>query len=444
MSEIKIITFYFFCIWFHLSPIHAKENKNPPLQLDILIKNVIKHNPDLEAARSRIKAAAIAIPRVQVLDDPNLLIRSLSNPLKSRSDAFQREMRVEFSQRLPFPGKLKLKGKIAEQQRNFLYYQEITTQEDLTLTAKKLYFQLFFNRTAIQINTYNRNITKRLIEGALSVYKTGKGKQADVLKGQVELQMLEEELFILESDQATLIAMINTLLDSPQSSPVGEPLELFHPIVSFDYEQLETIALNNRSELHSIQALIQEQKERANLARREFYPDFKLSFRWQRKPNQKADAWGVALELNLPVWIEQRQRREMREAETKASANTSSLYNMYSIIRGRIKEILAKISAAEERILLYKTSLLSKVTETLVSNEIKYQVGKEDFLTVLDTRRQLQNFELAYERARIEREILLAELERETAVPIERMLSLMSKSNTPSTTNKKLTTPNQS
>ncbi len=395
--------------------------KGPILNLEILLQEVVERNPDLAATRSRIKAAGIAVPRVQILDDPQITVRSINNPFGSKEAPFVPQLRYKASQRFPFPGKLRLQGRIAKQELEFFKTEEVTTHRELILQSKRLYFQLYLNKIAMQINKENKDITSRLIDGALYLYKTGKGSQADVLKGHVELQKLDEELLQLESEQKSLVALINAILNREQLKEVGQPEENFFPYTSLVYEKLEEIAMRNRSEIYGIEARVGEEKARVKLARRNFFPDLTVGLMLQDLPDRSRTAWGIEAGINLPIWVDVRQKREMREAKQKAQSHYESLLGLKASIRGRIKELLAQIKSSEERIDLYKTGLIPKTVETLRSNEARYRSGKGDFLTVLDTRRQFQNFELDYEAIRIEREILLAELERAIGIPIEKV-----------------------
>ncbi len=391
------------------------------LKLQPLINEVIKRNPELAATRKRVKAATIAIPRVQILDDPQFLFRTISNTFGPRRE-FIAERRYKFIQTIPFPGKLRIRGEIAEQQRDILYNEEITTYQELIVQTKRLYFLLFLNQTAHQINRQNRIIISRFIDSARALYKTARGPQSNVYKAHIELQLLDEELLVLDSEQETFIAMINALLDRAPSNHVGKPEESFHPVFNLDYNYLESIAIRERPELHGIQAMIGEEEARARLARQEYYPDFIFELMIQSRPSKNKNAWGINIGFNIPIWINQKQKREVQEAEAKALAHTFAFSNLRAIIRGRIKEILAKINAAEERIILYKTAIIPTTIKTLASQETNYREGKETFLILLDTRRQLQNNEFSYERVRVEREILLAELEREIGAPLEKII----------------------
>ena len=408
-----------FC--FVLFPIDGTEPFNTSfLRLKSLLNDVITRNPDLAAVKSRVKAATEVIPRVQTLDDPIFTIRFLNNPFGSKKE-FTKQRRYRLSQKIPFIGKLRLRGEIAQHVLKFVENQEITTHRDLILQAKQLYFWLYLNKIARHINKENRDIVSRLINSAMAIYKSGQTSQDDILKAQIDLQMLDNELLILISEKEKLLSLINALTNRPPYYPIGDVEEYITYPITFVYETLESIAMRKRSELLGLQARVEEEEARAALARRDYYPDFNFTFMLQNIPD-KQTAWGIDISFNLPIWIEDKQKRQVQEAEANALANISELAGLRARIRGNIREILAKIDAAEERVKLYKTSLVPKVIQTLATNEASYFVGKKDFLTVLDTRRQLQDVQLDYERARIEREILLAELEWEIGIPLESVM----------------------
>lgn len=402
-----------FLILAELSTVASAEEQLqiPPLQLDNLIQEVIERNPNLSAARSRIQAASIAAPRSQVLEDPYFSVMTENTPFKSNSE-LDTEIRYQLTQKLPFPGKRSLRRKIADQSVEIARAEEITTTRDLILQAKRLYYELYLNQAERRINQQNRDVIRRFVEGATFRYKTGTGAYHEVLKAQVEYQMLESEYLGLEKERASMMAMLNAILNRPPMTPLGESVEAFTPFKELKYEEMEKIALERRPELSGMQAMIVEQRIMADLARREFYPDFMVSGLFQQGTGGMENAWGVGVGINLPIWIGQRQKSEAREAEARAGAFESSLEGMRAMIRSQIQGALVKVQNAEQRISLYKESVLPSTVQTLESIEAKYRAGREDFLMLLDTRRQLQGIELAYERARVEREQFLAELER--------------------------------
>src|SRR3989304_8135062 len=249
------IFWYFFLLL--LSSQSTKNNAScvcptkPLLNLDALLKDVVERNPNLAATRPRIDAARLKVDRVQFWPDPRFMFMSMDHPIGKQCE-FSPERWFTFSQRFPIPGKLRLRGEVVEQQLEFFKSEELRTHWDLIVQTKMLYYQLYFNKIAHDINTHNRTIITRLIDGTLAAYKTGKGIQADVHKAHIELQLLDDELLRLDSEQAMIIAMINALLDRPQQEPVGIPEETITDPMQLSYEELEELAMQQRPELHGL------------------------------------------------------------------------------------------------------------------------------------------------------------------------------------------------
>ncbi|MBI5274208.1 MAG: TolC family protein [Chlamydiales bacterium] len=412
---------FFVFITFNVAPLFSEEDplNQSSLQLGTLIEEVLKRNPNLEAARERIQAAAQVVPRVQVLDDPEFKFLSDYNNFKSKSE-FIPMLQYQISQTFPFPGKLGLKGNVAAEILKQFQSQELITKRDLILQTKKLYFQLFFNHASFQINQNNRDLVKNLIDASLALYKSGVAGYEEVAKAQVELQVLDEQLLTIETDRIFIVSMLNAILDRPQKDPFGQPVEDFRSSVDFSYDKLERLAIQKRPELKEIQAMVEEQQMMEKLAKREYFPDITISAGYEQiTHNLRDNAWEASISFKIPLWVGQRQKRQVREAQARASANRNALKGMEALVRGQIQETLGKLKANEERLLLYETGLLPKIQEALKASEASYRAGKGAFLFLLDTRRQYQDISLEYERVRAEKESLIAELERAVGIPLE-------------------------
>src|SRR3990167_3203612 len=105
----KVVCFVIF-ITFTIGPLFSNEDplNQKTLQLETLVEEVLNRNPDLEAAKERIRAAAEVVPRVQVIDDPEFKFMSNFNNFKTKSK-FDPMLQYQISQTFPFPGKLGLK-----------------------------------------------------------------------------------------------------------------------------------------------------------------------------------------------------------------------------------------------------------------------------------------------------------------------------------------------
>lgn len=426
MCIIRTIYFYFLLIGCSTTIFcNANDISSSPLQLDILVEEVIQRNPNLDATRLRIQAMQEAVYRVQVLEDPLVMITSDQNKLHKASE-FTPMMSYEISQVIPFPGKLRLKGEIAKQvllqQQNI----EITTYRELILQTKLLYYQLYTNDVSIRINADNTALVKALIDDGMALYRSGKGDYAEVIKMQLELQMLEEQHLMIEAEKIMFQSMLNALLNRSPTESLGKPVASFSRSFNLTFHQAESIALTSRSELHRMQAMVMEQEKMAQLALRNYYPDFMVGAAYERMNNNFEghvdDAWMLKVGFNLPIWIPEKQAREVREARANAFAFQKELEAMQAMISGKLKELLAKLKSTDEKISLYRDGILPKVKEAFSALLSSYRSGEGKFLLLLDTWRQAFNAELEYERFLSEREIILAELERAMGVNLEEVL----------------------
>lgn len=391
------------------------------LSLENLIKDAIENNPSLASKRPLIRSADLAAKRAIVPDDPHFLFRAIGNEV-GRQTEFAKERRFKFQQKVHFPGKLRIRKEVRLQDLEFAKSQEIKSYNDLILQTKIIYFELYLNYIFQQINIKNKKIVQRLSESAAAQYKTARGKQADILKAQIEIQMLNDEFVMLQGQEVSIKAMLNAVLNRPQNNLSGEPRVHFHEKINLDYKKLEKIAMESRPEIVGQQALIQKEKKVAKLARRYYFPDIDFEIMIQQRPATQRHAWGVNIGFDIPIWVRQKQKREAQEADSRAVSNMFVLQNIKNMIRANIKSLLAQVDAFDESINLYESAIIPKTIATLESNESNYMVGKGSFLDIIDTRRLLHEAELNYESAKVQREILLSKLENAVGVSLEKII----------------------
>ena len=84
-----------------------------PLRLSAVVAYVREHNPEIRAARSRAEVAAFMPAQVRALDDPTVSHEAWNMPNSFRMDRADNNI-FRISQKLPFPGKRRLAGAVAE------------------------------------------------------------------------------------------------------------------------------------------------------------------------------------------------------------------------------------------------------------------------------------------------------------------------------------------
>ena len=90
----------------------AQENV---LRLDDILKQALERNPKIKAAGLDARAASLRIPQEKSLPDPmvNFDLKNMGFPQFTLGQEVMSGLGISFSQPVPFPGKLRLRGEIA-------------------------------------------------------------------------------------------------------------------------------------------------------------------------------------------------------------------------------------------------------------------------------------------------------------------------------------------
>jgi len=387
------------------------------LSLKGLIDEAVKANPEIRTLKNRVASLKAAAPQAGTLPDPMLTIGVDNVPVSDPSfDAFLPTSKViGLSQKVPFPGKLALKEEAANLRADSmesLYRDKVT---EIVKRVKEAYFDLLFIDQSIRINERNRELIKGLADVAATKYSVGKGLQQDVLKAQVELSKIIDELIVLRQKKETARARINTLLNRPPKAPLADPEERETTPFSFTLEELEAKALKTSLPLKAMARLIEGSEADLRLAKKEFFPDFNFAVTYKQREdgaNFPGDDWFSAfITVNIPLYAKRKQRQGVIESQAELARRESIYDEVKNRILFEVKNTFDEIKKEGELIHLYEEGFLPQARQSLDSAISGYQVDKVDFLTLVDNQLTLLKFELAYARTLANYEKQLAKME---------------------------------
>ena len=388
------------------------QTAQPVLSLRDVIQESLKRNPELVAARKQWEAATNRIAQARSLDDPTLSVHLWNFPQTFNVTQTQNSI-FGISQNLPFPGKLALKSEIASRSAEMAGQALRAKERELVTRLKQAYYDLFLAYKAIQIHHEQIELLRQFVEIANAKFRTGKGSQSDVLKAQVELSVLHQQLPVLEQHRETAAALLNTLLDRDPLSPLGIPQEPSLVPFGTTIGDLHRLALNARPELKAAELVVQQSEQSRALAHRQYYPDFNVAF--QRFQNFQAnDGFGAYVAMTIPFafWTKPKYDAGVQEAMASVAAAQAQQHTLENLTRFQVNDLLAKVRASEQVAKLYHTTILPQAVQNLEAARVGYRVGTGGFLDLIDTQRAWRGFQHEYYRALVEREHRLAELEQ--------------------------------
>ena len=176
------------------------EEKTNVFTIRWVIDEALRRNPELQASKLRWNASTERIVQERALDDPVIGLTYFGEQVQTRVG--EKQAGVEASQKIPFYGKLRLKGEVARNEANVSGEKYRTLEREIVAKAKSAFYELYWAYKSININDENRNLLQRFVKIAEVKYATGKETQQDVLKAQVELSKIVNELI---SDRKSVV-----------------------------------------------------------------------------------------------------------------------------------------------------------------------------------------------------------------------------------------------
>jgi outer membrane protein TolC len=398
-------------IWV-MSTSAAEAVREPPLQIEAVVAEALPRNPEIEAARHRWQAAKERAPQARALDDPEFKIEFFNTP--QNLDVTRTENTIfGLSQRFPYPGKLGLKEGLAIKEAEMAASMLLAKEREVAAQVKAAYYELFLAHKAIEVHHQQIALLKEFFDIANARFRAGKVAQVDVLKATVEVSKLFNILPVLEQQRETAKAKLNILLNRAPQSLLGEPVEPAGPRERRTLEDLQQMAIQNRPELRALDLELVRSQTATALAQKQYYPDFNVMVeRFQNFGSR--DGFGAVMTMSLPFsfWTKPKYDAGVREAAANQDSAKAAFQVLQNQILFEVKDLLAKIEAAEKLITLYKTTVIPQAQQTLESARAGYKAAKVEFLTLLDAERAIKDFTLDYYRALTAFEQRMAELER--------------------------------
>ncbi|WP_026841880.1 TolC family protein [Citrifermentans bremense] len=390
----------------------------PPVEnLSSLVETALANNPELKSSAARWQMYKNRAVQAGALEDPMLMFKIqngiVTDPLSFTADSMTQKV-IGISQQLPFAGKRKLKEEIASKEAETYRWSIEERKLELTRMVKEAYYQIYFTDKSLGILDKNIKIIDDFITLAQTKYSVGQGAQQDIYKALLERSRMLDMKITLEQQRRSLEANLNSLLNRPQSTPVGRVADFKLAPLSQTPEQLWEAAEANRPQLKALRAQIEKGRAGHELARKESYPDFNVSFEYMQR--QKAmgsdgsDMYSLGVTFNLPI---QKERRQAMVAESSSEITMAGeeLAGVKNTITAGIADLLAQLDRRKKLVDLYSSGIIPQASESLESAVIGYRVNKVDFLTLLDNRVTLFNYEREYYDSMADYQMKLAQLE---------------------------------
>ena len=393
-------------------PAQATDTTEPVLELVPLIQEAIQQNPEIAATQEQVLAMKERAPQVGALTDPELKVQLWNTP-DSLNVTKTQTVIYGVTQQFPFPGLLSKKAEVATREAAQAEQRVAAKIREITAAVKMAFFELLFAHKAIEVHHEQQKLLRQFFDIANAKYGVGTRTQVDVLRAQVELSKISQQLPVLNQRRETAQAHLNTILDRDPQAPLGIPRAPRPQPLTHSLEELQEHALRLRPELQEADLAVTRFQSATQLAKLQYYPHLRVELqRWQNYHTD--DGFGGNVMVNIPFafWTKPKYDAGVREAAAQVRSAQAKQQTLVTLTRFQVKDLVVQIQATQEVLELYRTTIIPQSQQVLQAAHAGYRTDRTDFLDLIDAERALITFRLEYIRALVNREQQVAQLER--------------------------------
>ncbi len=396
------------------------------MSLSTLLDYAYHTNPSVQASKESWK---IFIENYRIgkgYPDPQLMITYFPSPIETRLGP--QDWNLNFSQPIPFPGKLTQKGKVLEADTRISKLKVDKTVRNIVTSLSSSYYELVYIQRAIEIAKANFNLNQELVKISENKFSQDKGSVYDISKAQAQTAQIQYDILLLEELEQTEKTKINTILDRGPDAPLGTARNIQFRNVLYSLNEIYDFSMENQEDVLIAEEKIGKADEAIKLSKYDALPSFKLGLFYAGigdpdVPNPPKDAGddaiGIQFGFSLPMWFGKNKSKVSKEiaAKRKAKAEKRQVVNTS---RGKISRLWFKLQNSKRLITLYEENLLPQSLKSLQTAETWYREGQGSFADFLEIQATTYNFQLSLARATADYGKTLVKLEQLAGVVLDR------------------------
>ena len=367
-------------------------------RLGDLYAQVRRDNPKIGAARALVRAAQARVPGARRPPDPQLQLGWMNYSLPNLAPMPTTGMtQLQVMQMLPLGGKLALAGRAAGAQASATNERANDVVWELRSQTAMAFYDLYTTDQSLRVARETLRLLQDIEKTAESMYRVGEGRQADVLRAQVEIAKMAEDTLRMQAMRQSMVARLNALLDRAADAQVASPALPSFPDSMPSRAWLEATAFAGRPMIRAGLQDVNAAQASEKLARKEIWPDLQVGVQYAQQPSTMGGGTermgSLMFGASIPVFARDRQLRMREEAGAMRQMAEADLSSMRAETRGKIGEAYANLVRARNLSQLYRTTMLPQAEATVASALSAYRVGSVDFMTLLDDRMTVNKYQ---------------------------------------------------
>ncbi len=391
-----------------------------PTPLSQLLAEAGANNPQISAANYGARAARQMAPQVTTLPDPKFTYQQFSvgspKPFAGYTNSDFAYIGVGASQELPYPGKFRARGDVAERDADTQQAEVEVTKTSIADAVKADYIHLGYLQQTLGILQQNESVLDQLIQDATAHYQVGQGMQQDVLQAQVNRTRIVKEITMHHQQMGEIQAHLKGLLSRDQGSPDIITEDLVATPLQRTSDELLAMVRQNNPQVQVDASSIRTQDARVASAKRDGKLDFEVGYLYENTDRKYRDYYMFTFDVRLPR--KKRVDAEIAEATERRSESQRTLDAHLQQQLAEVQQEYVKTTSDEELLKEYREGLIPQTDAAYRATLSAYAANREQFNHVLSYFTDLLSLRLEYAQTLMDHEAALAHLESLTGATL--------------------------
>jgi cobalt-zinc-cadmium efflux system outer membrane protein len=382
---------------------------------DEYLVEAARNNPGLKSVFNEYLAALEKVPQVGTLPDPQLTFGYFIQPVETRVGP--QRARISLSQMFPWFGTLGAKKDVATEMAKSKYEMFEEAKSRLYYNVKSTWYNLYFNRKAVTISTENIIILKMIRKLALIKVEAGLASSVDVLRAEMEIADLENQLALLKDNYQVMQTEFNNLLNVEKERAVNIPDSLLNQDLFMTRDAVLDSIENGNHQILQLEFMEASYAKQELAARKAGNPnimvglDYVITGKGSGTMATVADAGKDAIVfpmvgISIPLY-RQKYTAMVKESVMMQESAKSGIEDKINLLETMYEKADRDYRDAGRRILLFNGQT-NKADKALGILQTAYETDGKNFEEVMRMERQLLKYELEREKARADKDAAVA------------------------------------
>ena len=274
--------------------------------------------------------------------------------------------------------------------------------------VKQSYYQLWYLDETLRVDREMQRLLVRLEQIARGQNASGQVTLQDVYRAQIEEDRLAAEITNLEDSRSALMMQFQGSLGMPhEHAPPPWPVKFTGPSPALSVDELLTTAFARNPQLAAMRADIARAEASMALAQAAGRPETSAGLMVDAKASPVL--FRPLGTVSLPIW-QDKLKAETASAQAGEQAAAARLAGAQLNLMMTFAEKSYNYRQVTRNLTVLEQQLIPKTQRSLAIARSAYLDGKTDFFNLMDTERSLLNEQSDLIAARLQRELVLAEI----------------------------------